>query len=109
MVNALWADKVSQKKSIDMSHFEIVYGVDTIFPTSLIVRIVKLLQESGSEENNLQRRINQMIHLQQIREEVFQNTFRLQERIKKIYDRKAKVDKFQIEDRDCLKHCFCKN
>eukprot|EP00253_Pinus_taeda_P005916 PITA_05916 len=32
------------------------------------------------------------------REEVFHNTFRLQERIKKIYDRKAKVDKFQIED-----------
>ena len=39
-----------------------------------------------------------MIHLQQTTEEVFQNTFRLQERIKKIYDRKAKVDKFQIED-----------
>jgi len=39
-----------------------------------------------------------MIHLQQMREEVFQNTFRLQERIKKIYDQKAKADKFQIED-----------
>jgi len=39
-----------------------------------------------------------MIHLQQTREEVFQNTFRLQERIKKIYDRKEKADKFQIED-----------
>ena len=39
-----------------------------------------------------------MIHLQQTREEVFQNTFKLQERIKKIYDQKAKVDKFQIED-----------
>jgi len=39
-----------------------------------------------------------MIHLQQMREEVFQNTFRLQERIKKIYDRKEKADKFQIED-----------
>jgi len=39
-----------------------------------------------------------MIHLQQTREEAFQNTFKLQERIKKIYDQKAKVDKFQIED-----------
>lgn len=33
-----------------------------------------------------------------MREEVFQNTFRLQERIKNIYDRTAKANKFQIED-----------
>ena len=33
-----------------------------------------------------------------MREEFFQNTFNLQERIKKIYDRKAKVDKFQLEE-----------
>ena len=39
-----------------------------------------------------------MIHLQQTREEFFQNTFNLQERIKKIYDRKAKANKFEIED-----------
>eukprot|EP00253_Pinus_taeda_P005071 PITA_05071 len=35
LVNALWADRVSQKKSIGMSLFELVYGVDTVFPTSL--------------------------------------------------------------------------
>ena len=39
-----------------------------------------------------------MIHLQQTREEAFQNTFKLQERIKKIYDIKAKTDKFQLDD-----------
>ena len=39
-----------------------------------------------------------MIHLQQTREEVFQNKIKLQERIKKIYDRKAKADKFQLEE-----------
>lgn len=39
-----------------------------------------------------------MIHLHQTREEVFQNTFKFQERIKKIYDRKAKADKFQLDD-----------
>ena len=39
-----------------------------------------------------------MIHLQQTREEVFQNTSKLQERTKKIYDRKAKADKFQLDD-----------
>ena len=39
-----------------------------------------------------------MNHLQQTRDEVFQNTFRLQEKIKNIYDWKTKVDKFQLED-----------
>eukprot|EP00253_Pinus_taeda_P025485 PITA_25485 len=54
--------------------------------------------EAGNEEDDFQRRINQMIHLQQTRDEVFQNPFRLQEKIKKIYDQKTKVDKFQLED-----------
>lgn len=97
LVNALWADRVSQNKYIGMSPFELMYGVDTIFPTSLEVPVVKLLQEADSEDDHLQRRINQMIHLQQTIEEVFKNNFRLQERIKKIYDRKEKVEKFQIE------------
>eukprot|EP00253_Pinus_taeda_P011343 PITA_11343 len=70
----------------------------TVFPTSLAVPVVKLLQEAGSEEDPMQRRINQMIHLQQTREEVFQNTCKLQERIKKIYDRKAKADTLQLDE-----------
>eukprot|EP00253_Pinus_taeda_P030785 PITA_30785 len=43
LINALWADRVSQKKSIGMSPFELVYGTDTVFPTSLAVLVVKLL------------------------------------------------------------------
>eukprot|EP00253_Pinus_taeda_P030713 PITA_30713 len=77
LVNALWANRVSQKKSIGMSHFEIVYGLDTVFPTSLAAPVVKLLQKASSEDDHMQRRLNQMIHLQQRREEVFQNTFKL--------------------------------
>eukprot|EP00253_Pinus_taeda_P027006 PITA_27006 len=69
---------------------------NTVFPTSLAVPVVKLLQEVGSEEDPMQRRINQMIHLQQTREEVFQNTCKFQERIKRIYYRKAKADTFHL-------------
>lgn len=81
-----------------MSPSELVYGVDTVFPTSLAALVVKLFQEASREDDPMQRRLNQMIHLQQTREEVFQNTFKLQERIKKIYDRNAKADKFQLDD-----------
>lgn len=98
LVNALWADRVSQKKSIGMSPFELVYGADAMFPTSLTILVARLLQETGGEEDPMQRRISQMIHLQQTREEVLHNTLKLQERIKKIYDKKAKPDDFQIDD-----------
>eukprot|EP00253_Pinus_taeda_P035333 PITA_35333 len=98
LVNALWADRVSQKKSIGTSPFELVYGVDIVFPTSLDAPVVKILQDASSEEDPMQRRLNQMVHLQQTREEVFKNTSKLQEKIKKIYDRKAKADKFQLDD-----------
>eukprot|EP00253_Pinus_taeda_P016307 PITA_16307 len=90
LVNALWVDQVSQNKSIGMSPFELVYGIDTVFPTSLAAPVVKLLKEASSEEDHMQRRLNQMVHLQQTREEFFLNTSKLQEKIKKIYDRKQR-------------------
>jgi len=43
LVNALWSDRVSSKKSIGMSPFELVYGTDTMFPTSLVVLVMRLL------------------------------------------------------------------
>jgi len=66
-----------------MSPFELIYGTDMVFPTSLVVPVMRLLQEVGNEEDDVQRRINQMIHLQQTREEVSQNTFKLQKKINK--------------------------
>ena len=86
------------ENSIGMSPFELVYGVDIVVPASLAAPMVRLLQEADIEEDPMQRRLNQMIHLQQTREEVFKNTSKLQEKIKKIYDRKAKAEKFQLDD-----------
>ena len=68
LINTLWADRVSSKKSIGMSPFELVYGTDVVFPTSLTVPVMILLQEVGNEQDDKQRRINQVIHLQQTRE-----------------------------------------
>lgn len=45
IVNALWEDRVRSNKSIVMSPFQLFYVVDTIFPTSLAVPVMKLLQE----------------------------------------------------------------
>ena len=43
LVHALWADILTLKKSIGMSHFHSVYGTDAIFITSLGVPMMKLI------------------------------------------------------------------
>jgi hypothetical protein len=57
-----------------MSPSQLVYVTEAGFPTSLGVPVLKLLQEMQAEPNDSQRRISQMIHLQQSREEVYNKT-----------------------------------
>lgn len=45
MTLALWVDRVSTKRAPGISPFEIVYGTNAIFPSSLGSPIMKLLQE----------------------------------------------------------------
>ena len=42
---SLWVDRVSTKKSIGTSHFQLVYGTDSIFPASLGSSVMKYVQE----------------------------------------------------------------
>ena len=50
---ALWADKVSTKKSIGTSPFQLVYGTDAIFPASPCSPVMNYLQEQDIESNSL--------------------------------------------------------
>ena len=45
---------------------------------------MKIIQESQVETKDIQRRINETIHLQQTREEVYEKSQVLQDKIKKI-------------------------
>ena len=81
-----------------MSPYQLVYGTEVVFPTSLGVPVMKLLQEMQAEPNDSQRRINQMIHLQQSREEVYNKTQVVQESIKRIFDKRTKEDNFELRD-----------
>lgn len=62
LINALWADRLTTKKSIGTSPYELAYGMEAIFPSSLGIPVMKLHQESQTEPNGIQRRINQTIH-----------------------------------------------
>jgi len=73
--------------------------MEVVFPSSLGVPVMKLLQEAQVEPNDIQRRINQTIHLQQTREEVHQRSQVLQEKLKKIFDKRTKAEDFYIGDK----------
>ena len=59
---------MSTKKSICTSPFQLVYGIDAIFPSSLGILVMKYIEQENSELNPKQRRINRHIELHQIRE-----------------------------------------
>ena len=67
------------KKSTGMSPYQRVYGTDAIFPTSLGVSVMKLIQEVQFEDDDMTRKIHQTIHLQQTKEEVYIIAQQLQE------------------------------
>ena len=48
---ALWADRISTKRAIGMSPFQLVYGDEVVFLVSLGVPVMKLLQEQQDEPN----------------------------------------------------------
>lgn len=99
LINALWADRLTTKRSIGTSPYELVYSMEVVFPSSLGVPVMKLLQEAQVEPNDIQRRINQTIHFQQTREEMHQRSQVLQEKLKKIFDKRTKAEDFYLGDK----------
>eukprot|EP00253_Pinus_taeda_P011163 PITA_11163 len=65
---SLWADQVTNEISIGNSPFKLVYGADDVFPIQLILRAAKFSQEEQAEENDIVRRMNNLVELQQIRD-----------------------------------------
>jgi hypothetical protein len=98
LIYALWDDRITTKRSIATSPFQIVYGTEAVFPTSLGLPVMKLLQEQEVEPNDAQRRINQLIHVQQMREQVFNNSQLHQDKMKRAFDRHTKDDDFKVDD-----------
>lgn len=82
LVYALWENRVSTEKSIGTYPFQLVYGTDVIFPTSLYMPVMEYIQEENNELNLTERRINQQIELHQIREALCDKAQIYQEKMK---------------------------
>jgi hypothetical protein len=92
---SLWADRVTNKKSIGTSPFKLVYGTEAIFPVQLALPVAKFLQETDSEPSDLTRRIHNLVELQQDREQLLEKTELHQEKMKEIFDKKVKTNIFK--------------
>ena len=53
---ALWVDRITIKKAIGTSPFQLVYGTDVVFPIQLGIPVMKFLQNSQEEPNDIQRK-----------------------------------------------------
>ena len=95
---ALWVDRVTTKKSIGTSHIQLVYGFDAMFPIELIFPIIKLLQDMKEEPNDVNRRMLQIVQLQQEREALIEKANIYKRKIKEIFDKTAKEDTFLVND-----------
>jgi hypothetical protein len=72
---SLWADRVTTKKSLGLSPFQLVYGIEVIFPTQLALPVANFLQVLEGEPNHILQRIHQMVEVQQIREQVMDRAY----------------------------------
>jgi hypothetical protein len=95
---SLWADRVATKRSIDVSPFQLVYGVEAVFPSHLAIPVEKFLQDHHEELDDMIRRIHQLVEVQQDREQAMDKIQDHQQRIKQIFDKKAKKEEFRIGD-----------
>jgi hypothetical protein len=91
---ALWENRIDTKKSIGMSPFQMVYGTDVVLPINLSLPVMKLWKDANEELNDVTRRINQIIEVQQNRAEVDDRLQKYQDNMKSLFDKKVKDREF---------------
>ena len=64
-----------------------VYGTDMVLPINLALLMMNLWQDANEEPNDVTRRINQLIEVQQNRVEVDEKLQKYQDNIKDLFDK----------------------
>jgi hypothetical protein len=62
---SLWADRVTVKRSFGLSPFQLVYGVEAIFPSHRALLVAKFFQDYQGEPDHMIRRIQQVVEVEQ--------------------------------------------
>jgi hypothetical protein len=94
----LWADIVTTKRSLGVSPFHLVYGVEAIFPSQLALPVEKFFQDYQGDPDGMIRRIHQLVEVQQTREKALDKAHDHQQKIKQAFDRKSSKEDFHLGD-----------
>jgi hypothetical protein len=95
---SLWVDRVTTKRSLGVSPFQLVYGVEAIFPSHLTFPVEKFFQDCQGEPDDMIRRIQQLVEVQQAREQLLDKAHQHQQKIKQAFDRRVRKEDFQLGD-----------
>jgi len=72
----------------------LVYGTEAVFPVQFGIPVMKFLQNSQEEPDDMQRRIFEMIELQQNREKVDKEAQQYRAKVKNRFDKNIKQNIF---------------
>jgi hypothetical protein len=95
---SLWDDRVTTKRSLGISPFQLVYGIKAIFPSQLAFPVEKFLQDYQGEPDDMVKQIQQPVEVQQTREKLLDKAQYHQQKIKESFDKKVSKEDFQLRD-----------
>jgi transposase InsO family protein len=61
---SLWVYRVTTKRSLGVSPFQLMYGVEAIFTSQLTLPVEKFLQDYQGEPDDMMRRMQQLVEVQ---------------------------------------------
>jgi len=87
---SLWVDRVTTKRSLGLSPFHFVYGVEAIFPTHLALPMEKFFQDYQGKPDDMVRRIQKLVEVKQTREKLLDKAQDHQQNIKQAFGKKIR-------------------
>ncbi|KAL3701750.1 hypothetical protein R1sor_019772 [Riccia sorocarpa] len=102
--SVLWAMRTAYKATTNHTPFHMVYGVEALVPMEFIVHTLRIATEYNlNPEEMLQRRLKELLKLEESREQAFSHQCAVQERRKRYIDKHRKMFNFKKDDK--VLHC----
>ncbi|XP_059068440.1 uncharacterized protein LOC131858959 [Cryptomeria japonica] len=96
---AQWAYRITIKKAIGTSPFEMVYGSKARMQINNLLPVYKFIHENDLEMSDpLEERMEILAELDESREDAHRKNLKLQQKSKYLFDKKASERKFEIND-----------
>ncbi|XP_057827312.2 uncharacterized protein LOC131038778 [Cryptomeria japonica] len=96
---ALWADRITIKKAIGTSPFEIVYGSKASIPVNSMLLVYKFSYENDLKIlDPLRLRMEQLAELDEAKNDAHKRNLKMQQRSKYLFDKKASERKFEANE-----------